>query len=86
MTRRYRVTVYNQHAQRGVTAEARTRREAFNLAIAKAGEPFLRHGGDKLTTLRVLFFDIAMPSNRTARHCYVSSPLGCAIEWRRLDA
>lgn len=86
MSRRYRVTVYNQHAQCGIFAEGRTRREAFNRALVKAGEPFLRYGGDKLTILRTLFVENMMhPYYRTASNAYASHPAGAGVEFRRLS-
>lgn len=85
MGRAYRVTIYNQHAACGISATGRTRREAFNRAVFKAGEPFLRYGGDKLTTLRNLFAG-AMERNRTASYVCTSSPVGCAVEWTRNDS
>lgn len=84
MTRRYRVTIYNEHAMCGIFAEARTRKEAFKKALEKAGEPFLREGGDKLTTLRTLFYEHLMVGYyRTAPFASASSPIGCSVEFRR---
>ncbi len=84
--RQYKVTIYNQHTSCGIYAIGRTRREAFNRALVKAGEPFLRYGGDKLTTLRTLFAENLMhPYYRTASNAYASHPIGCGVEFRRID-
>lgn len=86
MPRRYRVTLYNQHANCGIYAEGRTRREAFEAALVRAGEPFIREGGDKLSMFRHLFFEHLMHAHyRTAPHCYASDPIGAGVEFRRLD-
>ncbi len=37
------VTLFNQHAQCGIKATGRTRREAFNRAFHKAGPAFRHH-------------------------------------------
>lgn len=85
MTRKYRVTIYNQHAACGIYADGRTRKEAFERAIVKAGEPFLRYGGDKLTTFRTLFAENLMHRYyRTASNAYVRHPNGAGVEFRRL--
>lgn len=81
----YRVTLFNQHARCGIFAEGRTRPEAFKLALVKAGEPFLRYGGDKLTTMRVLFFDHLMKRYRTSSHAYSNYQNGAAVEFRRIS-
>ena len=82
----YQVTIYNQHAMCGITAKGRTRREAFNRALAKAGEPFLRFGGDKLTTLRTLFEENLMCKfYRTSSQACATHPMGCAVEFRKLE-
>jgi hypothetical protein len=86
MSRQYKVTIYNQHAMCGIYAIGRTRREAFNRALAKAGEPFIRYGGDKLTTFRTLFVENLMrPYYRTSRYAYASHPNGAGVEFRRID-
>jgi hypothetical protein len=82
MTKRlWRVTLYNQAAQCGYGADGPSRPKAFTTAIARAGEPFLREGGDKLTTFRTLFAE-AYRRNRHAPHCHLSHPNGASIEWR----
>lgn len=82
----YLVTLYNQHAKCAYSAVGRTRPKAFANAVAKAGEPFLREGGDKLTTLRTLFQEHLMTSYyRTSRHGYASHPIGCGVEFRRIQ-
>lgn len=86
MTLKYRITLYNQHEGSIVEAYGRTRREAFKRALSKAGEPWLRCGGDKMTTLRTLFEEYLMASYyRTSPHAYASHPIGCGVEFRRLD-
>lgn len=86
MARKYYVTLYNQHAMCGIGSEGRTRREAFRKAMAKAGEPFVRYGGDKATTFRTLFEEHLMSSYyRTALHGYASSPIGAGVEFRRIS-
>lgn len=42
MTRTWKVTLFNQHAMCGISAEGRTRREAFERAYNRAG-PTHRH-------------------------------------------
>lgn len=82
---RYRVVIYNQHAQCGITGYGRTRREAFNHALRRAGEPFLREGGDKLTILRTLFEENLMASYyHTASNAYASHPAGAGVEFKRI--
>jgi hypothetical protein len=86
MARRYRVTVYNQHAMCGVSAEGPSRPVAFKRALAKAGEPFLREGGDKLTTLRTLFWGHLMTAYyRTSRRASASHPIGAVVDFERID-
>lgn len=81
----YLVTIYNQHAEYSVSAKGRTRREAFRRALRKAGEPFLRCGGDKLTTLRTLFTEHLMASYyRTSSNAYANHPTGAGVEFRRI--
>lgn len=82
--RRYTVTLYNQHADTHVSATGRTRVEAFKRATAKAGEPWLREGGDKLTTLRTLFAGLMETGYyRTAKRVSSSHPNGACVEWVR---
>lgn len=44
MARKWRVSLINQHAQCGIFAEGRTRREAFNAAFKRAGPTHRHHG------------------------------------------
>lgn len=82
---RYRVTLYNQHAGCGIWAEGRTRPEAFRRAMVKAGEPFMREGGDKATSFRVMFYDHLMKSHWTSPHAYLRWNNGAGIEWRKVE-
>ena len=91
--RKYRVTLYNQAANCSIYAEGRTRPEAFERALVRAGELFMRaplRNSDKprdiLTTLRVLFFDHLMTRYyHTSPNAYASDPRGCGVEFRRID-
>lgn len=88
MARKYIVTICNQAANCGIHAEGRSRREAFNNAIARAGEPFMRAGDrDILTGLRTLFAEHLMaPCYRTAYRASASDPRGFSVEFERLNS
>lgn len=81
MKRQWEVTLYNQHVGTTITAIGPSRPKAFRAALAKAGEPWLRAGGDKLTTLRTLFAE-AMPRHRTTARVAYTHPNGAGIAWR----
>lgn len=84
---KYLVTIFNQHTGTPVSAERNSRREAFRRALMKAGEEWLRTGGDKLTTLRTLFAENLMSGYyRIAPYAYASCPTGAGVKFRKLGA
>ena len=92
MGNKYLVTLYNQAIGFSISAPGRSRRDAFERALARAGEGFMRaplldgKPRDILTTLRILFFEHLMTShNRSRTRVYAESLRGCGVEFRRID-
>lgn len=80
---KWSIVLYNRDAACGARAEGRTKNAAFRKALALAGEPFLREGGDKLTTFRMLFAEY-IANNRGFARIYTCERRNCYIICTRL--
>lgn len=84
---KYKVTLYNQHAQCGIGGKpARSKRKAYENAVNNARREFMTYGHDFYALGNELFVSAAkaMQCSKTCPRASCASPKGFCVEIERI--